>query len=93
MERASTTGERAMPKPLLGLGRQELSRIAYGAVEGIDVLEMNDGNRLGYHIYLYLNGEIPSVAVAIYEAKPRVQLHPKELERILTERLRAAGVP
>lgn len=93
MERASASGERGMPKPLLPLGRQELSRIAYKAVEGLDVLEMNDGNRLGYHIYLYLTGEIPSVAVAIYEAKPRVQLHPKELERILIERLRVAGVP
>ena len=28
---------------------------------------MNDGNRLGFHLYVYLKGELPSVAEAIYE--------------------------
>jgi hypothetical protein len=81
------------PTPRLsGKSKDELARIAYDAVKGIEFLEMNDGNRLGYHIYLYLSGELPSVAEAIYESKSRVALHPKELERILNERLAAVGV-
>ncbi len=92
MEPIMTTGVQGRPEPRLPLEQYDLARIAYEAVEGMEFLEMNDGNRLGYHIYLFLNGEIPSVAHAIYEAKPRIQLHPKELERILSERLRAVGV-
>jgi hypothetical protein len=81
------------PTPRLsGKNKDELARIAYDAVSGIEFLEMNDGNRLGYHIYLYLSGELPSVAEAIYESKSRAALHPKELERILNERLAAVGV-
>jgi len=92
MERITTIGEHGRPVPRLPLNRNDLARIAYAAVEDMAFLEMNDGNRLGYHIYLYLNGEIPSIADAIYEAKARIQIHPKELERILSERLAAAGV-
>ena len=75
------------------MGSDGLARIAYGAVEGLPFLEPNDGNRLGYHLYLYLNGEIPSVAQAVAEAKPRISLDRRELERTITERLGAAGVP
>jgi hypothetical protein len=92
MEQERRSGEGERPKPRLPLGRSDLARIAYEAVEGMEFLEMNDGNRLGYHIYLFLNGEISSIAAAVYEAKPRIQIHPKELESILSERLRVAGV-
>lgn len=77
---------------IAGKTKDELAQIAYGSVEGIEFLEMNDGNRLGYHIYLFLAGEIPSVATAIYEAKARTPVHPTELERILLQRLNAVGV-
>jgi hypothetical protein len=77
---------------LAGRTKDELAGVAYGMVEGIEFLEMNDGNRLAYHLYLFLTGEIPSVATVIYEAKSRTPLHPAELERILLERLKAAGV-
>ena len=77
---------------LAGRTKDELAQVAYGAVEGIEFLEMNDGNRLAYHLYLYLTGEIPSVETVIYEAKARTPLHPAELERMLVERLKLAGV-
>lgn len=92
MEQITTISEQGKPVPRLHLGKDDLARIAYTAVEDMAFLEMNDGNRLGYHIYLFLTGEIPSIADAIYEAKARIQVHPKELERILSERLAAAGV-
>jgi hypothetical protein len=81
------------PAPrIAGRNNEELTRIAYKAVEGIEFLEMNDGNRLGYHLYSYLTGELPSVAEAIYESKSRSPLPNGELERIISERLAAAGV-
>lgn len=93
MDPITTIGDRMRTTPrLAGKTKDELARIAYGIVEGIEFLEMNDGNRLAYHLYLFLAGEIPSVATVIYEAKSRTPLHPKELERILLERLKAVGV-
>jgi hypothetical protein len=78
--------------PSAGKSREELTRIAYDVLEGIEFLEMNDGNRLGYHLYLYLDGQLPSVAEAIYESKSRTSVSPKELERIISQRLAEAGV-
>jgi hypothetical protein len=72
--------------------QDELARIAYGSLEGIEFLEMNDGNRLGYHIYLYLHREITSIEEAIYEAKARTSVPPDELKRLIGERLAKAGV-
>jgi hypothetical protein len=87
------SSQQTRPTPRIsGKTKDELARIAYSAVEGIEFLEMNDGNRLGFHLYLYLNGEAPSIAEAIYESKSRTPLHPAELEKILNERLSAAGV-
>jgi hypothetical protein len=77
---------------IAGKDKEELARIAYSAVEGIEFLEMNDGNRLGFHLSGYLSGDIPSVAEAIYESKSRSPLSAAELERVISERLAAAGV-
>ncbi len=92
METITTVSERQRPRPrIAGASKDDVARIAYGAVEGLEFLEMNDGNRLGYHLYLYLMGEIPSVADAIYESKSRSTLGHDELARVLNERLVAAG--
>jgi hypothetical protein len=94
MDRMTTGTDSARPRPRVeGVGSDGLARMAYGSVEGLPFLEPNDGNRLGYHIYLYLNGELSSIADAIGGAKSRTSLHPRELERIIAERLGAAGVP
>jgi hypothetical protein len=82
------------PRPrVAGKTKDELAAMAYGAVEGIEFLEMNDGHRLGYHVYRYLGGELPSLAEAIYEAKARTAVPHVELEQMIRERLVAAGVP
>jgi hypothetical protein len=73
--------------------KDELAATAYRALEGIEFIEMNDGHRLGFHLYRYLSGELPSLAEAIYEAKARTAIPPDELERVIRERLAAAGVP
>ncbi len=91
MDRTTPPGERPGASGFAGVGSEELARLAYRLLDTIDFLEMNDGNRLGYHLYLYLKGDIPSIAEAIYEAKARTPVGPKELEMIIAERLRAAG--
>jgi hypothetical protein len=77
---------------LEGKSSHEIAAVAYGSVEGIEFLEMNDGHRLGWHVYRYLNGELPSLAEAIYEAKARTTMAHDTLEQTIRERLGAAGV-
>jgi hypothetical protein len=93
MESNTTLSEGSRPVSRIdGATNDDLARIAYVCMEELPFLEMNDGNRLGYHIYLYLHGEIPSIADAIYEAKARLPVAPSDLERIIAQRLYAAGV-
>lgn len=92
MEQITTVGDDSQQAPRLALGKDDLAKIAYVAVEDLEFLEMNDGNRLGYHVYLYLTGALPTLADAIYEAKSRTPIHPGDLERIIAQRLIAAGV-
>lgn len=81
-----------MPRPrIAGKSKDELAAIAYGSVEGLQFLEMNDGHRLGFHIFRYLTGELPSVAEAIYESKSRSALSAGELENAIMTKLSAAG--
>lgn len=80
------------PPRIENMGKDDVARVAYAAVEDLPFLEMNDGNRLAYHLYLYLKGDIGSIADAIYESKSRISVDATELEAILAERLGAAGV-
>ncbi len=80
------------PPRIEQMGKDDVARVAYAAVEDLPFLEMNDGNRLAFHIYLFLRGDIGSIADAIYESKSRISVSAKELEAILKERLEAAGV-
>jgi hypothetical protein len=91
MEHITTVGADS-PSARLPLEKNDLAKIAYVAVEDLEFLEMNDGTRLGYHVFLYLTGELPTLADAIYEAKARTPIHPGDLERIIAQRLIAAGV-
>ncbi len=93
MEQIPTISDSARPGPgPEGASSDDRARMAYASVEELPFLEMNDGNRLGYHIYLFLSGQIATIADAIYEAKARIALHPSELERIIAGRLGASGV-
>lgn len=88
----STDAFNAVPRPRVeGRSKDELAAIAYDALAGIEFIEMNDGHRLGFHVYRYLQGELASLADAIYEAKARTATGPLVLERIIAERLAAAG--
>jgi hypothetical protein len=49
----------------------ELAHEAYAAVAGVPTLEPNDRNRLGYHVWLYLRGELPTLEEAVKMARTR----------------------
>src|SRR4051812_46052458 len=49
----------------------ELATLAYASVKNVPTVEPNDRNRLGYHLWLYLRGEIPTVAEAVKQARSR----------------------
>lgn len=54
-----------------------LSELAYASVRSVPTVEPNDRNRLGYHVWLFLRGEIPTLESAIHQARARYQ--PKTL--------------
>lgn len=70
---------------------QEFARIAYQAVEGIPTVEVNDRNRLGYHVWLYLRGELPTLEDAVKLARSRFR--PKELSRDEVVQMIRAALP
>jgi hypothetical protein len=49
----------------------ELAQEAYAAVAGVPTYEPNDRNRLGYHVWLYLRGELESLEDAVRMARTR----------------------
>ncbi len=60
----------------------ELARKAYAAVAEVPTIEENDRNRLGYHVWLYLRGELGSLEEAVHLARSRFRprsLPPEEV--------------
>ncbi len=49
----------------------ELAEKAYAAVRAVPTVEPNDRNRLGYHVWLYLRGELSSLDEAVRVARSR----------------------
>lgn len=55
----------------------ELAEKAYASVRSVPTVEPNDRNRLGYHVWLYLRGELTSLEEAVEVARSRFK--PKTL--------------
>ncbi|MBS1904891.1 MAG: hypothetical protein JSS75_14390 [Bacteroidetes bacterium] len=49
----------------------ELAEKAYASVKAVPTVEPNDRNRLGYHVWLYLRGELPTLEEAVRVARSR----------------------
>jgi len=68
----------------------ELARTAYSAVAEVPTIEENDRNRLGYHVWLYLRGEVGTLEEAVHLArcrfKPR-ELSPEEVVSMIEREL------
>jgi hypothetical protein len=55
----------------------ELAEKAYASVRNVPTVEPNDRNRLGYHVWLYLRGELATLEEAVEAARSRFK--PKTL--------------
>jgi hypothetical protein len=65
---------------------------AYASVEDIAFVEPNDRNRLGYHVFLYLNKEIPTLEEAIHVAQARMALSKEEAAAAIRAKLGSLGL-
>ena len=69
----------------------ELARTAYAAVANVPTVEENDRNRLGYHVWLYLRGEVDSLEEAVHLARSRFRprgFSPEEVVNIISHALK-----
>ncbi|PLX24138.1 MAG: hypothetical protein C0600_13730 [Ignavibacteria bacterium] len=64
-----------------------LERRAYRAVEDVPVVETNDTNRLGYHVFLFLKGELGSIEEAVHVAQPRMLIDKDDAVRRIANAL------
>jgi hypothetical protein len=74
----------------------ELTRIAYAAVTEVPTVEDNDRNRLGYHVWLYLRGELDSLEEAVHIARCRFRprtLSQEEVVGIISAALEGVALP
>lgn len=63
----------------------ELAQQAYASVRNISTVEPNDRNRLGYHVWLFLRGELPSLEEAVKQARSRVLPRTRTIEDLAEE--------
>ena len=70
----------------------EIATMAYASVADIPTQEMNDRNRLGFHIYLYLTGNIDSVLDAVRESRTRLLISTTDAADKIRTALTAQGV-
>lgn len=76
-----------MPPEVQQWPDDSLERRAYRAVEDVPVVETNDANRLGYHVFLFLKGELGSIEEAVHVAQPRMLIDKDEAVRRITHAL------
>jgi hypothetical protein len=78
-----------MPTGIKEWPEDSLERRAYNAVNDIPVVEPNDRNRLGYHIFLFLNGELGSIEEAVHVAQARMLIEKDDAVRTISKALEA----
>jgi hypothetical protein len=62
---------------------KELAEKAYASVKAVPTVEPNDRNRLGYHVWLYLRGELSSLEEAVSVARSRFKPKTLPLEDVV----------
>lgn len=82
-----------MPIPVQNADKQSIEHQAYELVEDIETQEMNDRNRLGYHVYLFMTGGYPTFREAFEVAQARLKRPAEEIYTLLAQRLRERGFP
>lgn len=70
----------------------DIASIAYASVADIPTQELNDRNRLGFHVYLYLTGNIDTLLDAVRESRSRLHIPTGEATEVIRAALQAQGV-
>ncbi len=69
-----------------------IEKIAYRSVETLPVREPNDRARLGYHVWQFLTGKIPTLQEAIAVASARLLISETEAGIIISQKLQESGI-
>jgi len=71
---------------------ESIEKKAYNSVSTIPTREPNDQNRLGYHVWRYLTGSIPTIEEAVRMSGARMSISEEEAVRIVREKLQEQGI-
>ncbi len=80
------------PSAVHGFSDDTLEKIAYTSVETLPVCEPNDRVRLGYHVWQFLAGKIPTLEEAIHVARSRSLIAESEVGAIIAQKLKERGI-
>ncbi len=69
----------------------EFARAAYAAVANVPTMEDNDRNRLGYHVWLYLRGEVDTLEEAVHLSRARFRPRGFPAEEVISMIEQALG--
>jgi hypothetical protein len=81
-----------MQPPVRTFPEESIERTAYASISGIPVLEPNDANRLGYHVYLYCTQQITTLREAIHVAQARMTISKEEAFARIKSALAEKGI-
>lgn len=80
-----------MHPPIKKWNEDTVEAKAYKAVEGIPTVEFNDRNRLGYYVFLYLDGQYSSLRLAVKLAQARLLISEDEASTKIKSALHELG--
>ena len=68
-----------------------IEKIAYASVSTIPTVEPNDQNRLGYHVWRWLQSKQGTLEQAVAESGSRMKISQQEAVKIISESLQKLG--
>ena len=80
------------PSAIAEFPADTIEKIAYTSVSTIPTEEPNDRNRLGYHVWRWLNQQQGTLEQAIAESGARLHIPRPEALKIISESLQKQGV-
>jgi hypothetical protein len=82
-----------VPAPVVKeFSAESIEKRAYNSVRSIPTREPNDEYRLGYHVWRYLAGSIPTLEEAVHMSYARMSISEEEAVKIIREKLGQIGV-
>jgi len=71
---------------------ESIEKLAYSVVSDIATREMNDRNRLGYHVWIWLKERKGSLEQAVKNSGSRTELPLGDVCKIIAKRLEEKGI-